>query len=719
MRDITFRSSALGRDMPYRVVVPATVKPDAKFPVIYLLHGGGADFHSWSNDSDVAGFAERGFILVMPEGSSSYYVNAVKRPQERYEDYIVTDLIANVEQNFPAVADREGRAIVGVSMGGFGAINLSLKHPDLFGFVGALSPALDVPTRPFSIHRIGQWREHSSIFGPWGSETRRANDPYRLALNADPNRMPYIYFSCGEQEGLLPANRKFAQILSDHHFQFEFHRVPGGHSWNQWNARLPDLFRSLSEHITSKPALGKPEASAVLLCQPDLGCAAKDQISASLFRYIESTMPHEKSVVIHPAKGISGSVQLPGDKSISHRYAMLGGIAEGTTKLENFSTGADCASTLGCLCALAVEWERNGSSVVIHGRGADLHAPTTPLDCGNSGSTIRMLSGILAGQDFTSELVGDESLSRRPMARIITPLEMMGTKIEASDGGRPPLRVSGRRLKAIDYKLPVASAQVKTSLLFAGLFADGTTRVEEPIQTRDHGELAMQAFGAQVDRSMKEVSISGRQKLRGIEATVPGDISSAAFFLCAAGLFPDSQLTIPGLLLNPTRARLLDVLIGLGLRIQMTDLEEQHGELVGTLQVRGGSLKGAHITGGDTAALIDEIPVLAAIAPYTNDGIEIRDARELRVKESDRIASVAKNLRLMGAEVEEFDDGLRIRGGQQLHGASLDSFGDHRIAMAFAVAALRADGDTEIKGADAAVISYPEFFTALDGLTHR
>jgi 3-phosphoshikimate 1-carboxyvinyltransferase len=398
---------------------------------------------------------------------------------------------------------------------------------------------------------------------------------------------------------------------------------------------------------------------------------------------------------------------------------MLGGIAEGTTKLENFSTGADCASTLGCLRALGVKWQRNEGSVVIQGSGAKLQAPSAPLDCGNSGSTIRMLSGILAGQDFMSELGGDESLSRRPMARIIKPLEMMGAKIEAGDGGRPPLRVTGARLKAIDYKLPVASAQVKTSLLFAGLYADGTTRIEEPIQTRDHGELALQAFGAQIDRRMREVSIEGGQTLHAIEAMVPGDISSAAFFLCAAGLFPDSQLSVPGLLLNPTRARLLDVLMGLGLRIKMSELEEHHGELVGTLLVQGGTLKGVRIAGGDAAALIDEIPVLAAIAPYTSDGIEIRDARELRVKESDRIASVATNLRLMGAEVEEFVDGLKIPGSQKLHGASLDSFGDHRIAMAFAVAALRAEGETEISGADAAVISYPEFFNMLESLLQR
>jgi 3-phosphoshikimate 1-carboxyvinyltransferase len=398
---------------------------------------------------------------------------------------------------------------------------------------------------------------------------------------------------------------------------------------------------------------------------------------------------------------------------------MLGGISEGVTKLENFSTGADCASTLACLRNLGVSWERDGGSVVIHGKGAKLQASPAALDCGNSGSTIRMLSGILAGQGFTSELTGDESLSKRPMARIIKPLELMGAKFVAQEGGRPPLQLTGGELKAIDYKLPVASAQVKTCLLFAGLYANGTTRVEEPIQTRDHGEQALQAFGAKLDRRMREVSIEGGQGLRGIEARVPGDISSAAFFLCAAGLFPDSQLVVPGLLLNPTRARLLDFLIGLGLRINMAELEENNGELVGTLQVQGGALKGARVSGGDTAALIDEIPVLAAIAPYTEQGMEIRDAKELRVKESDRIASLATNLRKMGAEVEEFEDGLRIPGKQKLHGASLDSFGDHRIAMAFAIAGLRAEGETEIRGADAATISYPEFFSTLEGLLQR
>ncbi|MBS1849719.1 MAG: 3-phosphoshikimate 1-carboxyvinyltransferase [Acidobacteria bacterium] len=430
-------------------------------------------------------------------------------------------------------------------------------------------------------------------------------------------------------------------------------------------------------------------------------------------------MSKSSNVIVRPAKGLKGTISLPGDKSISHRYAMLGGIAEGATKLENYSAGADCASTLGCLRSLGVEWTRDGGKIVIQGRGAKLQAPSAPLDCGNSGSTIRMLSGILAGQDFSTELFGDESLSRRPMARVITPLEAMGAKITAGNGGRPPLKISGGHLKAISYNMPVPSAQVKSCLLFAGLYADGETAVEESIRTRDHGEIALRAFGAEVKRTPQGASVRGGQTLKAIEARIPGDISSAAFFLCAAGLFPGSQLVVPNLLMNPTRARLLDILIGLGLGISVTQLEEHHGELVGTVQVEGGSLKGATISGADTAAVIDEIPVLSAIAPYTRDGIEIRDAKELRVKESDRIATVATNLRAMGAEVEEREDGLKIPGTQKLRGAEIDSFGDHRIAMAFAVAALRASGETLIRDAGAAVISFPGFFDSLDALVER
>jgi len=436
-------------------------------------------------------------------------------------------------------------------------------------------------------------------------------------------------------------------------------------------------------------------------------------------------MKVDTQALVRPARNIRGSVELPGDKSISHRYALLAGIADGPSRLENYSTGADCASTLGCMRALGVTWERKteGQSVIeVQGRGLALATPAMRLDCGNSGSTMRMLSGIVSGQHFTSEMTGDESLSRRPMERVIKPLTQMGAQIE-SDQGKPPLRITGGSLQPIDYKIPVASAQVKSCVMFAGLFADGESRIEEPLRTRDHGEVALRAFGVKLDRKSlgagSEVRIRGGQRLHGVETRIPGDISSAAFFLCAAALFPGSQLTIPNLLMNPTRARLLDILMQMGLHLSVTQLDEINGELVGSLQIEGGGLKGATLAGGDSAALIDEIPVLAAIAPFTEQGIAVRDAKELRIKESDRIKSIVTNLRAMGAEVEEREDGLKIPGRQTLQGAELDSYSDHRIAMAFAVAALRADGETQIAGAESAAISYPAFFQTLEALAER
>ncbi len=428
------------------------------------------------------------------------------------------------------------------------------------------------------------------------------------------------------------------------------------------------------------------------------------------------------TLTVRPARHVAGALRLPGDKSISHRYAMLASLAEGKSRFENYSTGADCASTLACMRSLGVHWERTDAAanvIEIEGRALSLQAPRAPLDCGNSGSTMRMLSGILAGQDFSCELFGDDSLSRRPMARIMRPLAEMGAKIEASEGDRPPLRIRGGNLKAIDYRMPIASAQVKSCVLFAGLFAKGVTCVDEPLRTRDHGEVALRAFGVELGRTGNATRIQGGQRLHAIEARVPGDLSSASFFFCAAALFPGSHLVIDTLLMNPTGARLLDILIGLGVRIAITQLEEQHGELVGTVKVEGQYLKMAEIAGADSAALIDEIPVLAAIAPFTENGIRIRDAKELRVKESDRIKAIALNLRAMGATVEEHEDGLTVPGGQSLHGAEIDSLGDHRIAMAFAVAALRAEGETQIKGADAAVISFPSFFETLESLVQR
>jgi 3-phosphoshikimate 1-carboxyvinyltransferase len=421
---------------------------------------------------------------------------------------------------------------------------------------------------------------------------------------------------------------------------------------------------------------------------------------------------------VRPANNLSGSVRLPGDKSISHRYAMLGAIAEGQTQLENFSSGADCASTLSCLRALGCLIESgNNAAVKIHGKGPALSAPATPLDCGNSGSTMRMLAGILAGQDFSSELIGDKSLSRRPMERIVTPLTSMGAVITATENYRPPLHIRGGRLHGIDYRIPVPSAQVKTALLLAALLAKGETQVEEPVRTRDHGEIALRAFGASLQRRSLCYSLAGGQKLHGISAVIPGDISSAAFFLCAAALFPDCNLILDQVLLNPTRAAILDLLVSMGLSLTILQVEDQHGELVGTVRVQhGGRLRGGRISGVQTAVLIDELPVLAAIAPYTENGIEIRDARELRVKESDRIAAMAENLRAFGARVEVFDDGLRVAGGQPLHGAEVESFGDHRVAMACAVAALRAQGDTRISNAQVVDISYPGFFATLENL---
>ena len=423
-------------------------------------------------------------------------------------------------------------------------------------------------------------------------------------------------------------------------------------------------------------------------------------------------------MVIKPAKNLVGSIRLPGDKSISHRYAMLAALAQGTTRLHNFSTGADCASTLACLKSLGVEVTKSNGEIAIAGRGGALISPSSPLDCGNSGSTMRMLSGIVAAQPFTSEMIGDASLSRRPMRRVIEPLTQMGASISSQDG-HAPLRIKGGRLRSIDYKPQVASAQVKSSLLFAGLLADGETIVEEPVRTRDHGEVALRAFGAQISRDRNRVSIKGGQQLKAIEAAVPGDISSAAFFLCAAALFPDSNLVIDSLLLNPTRAVLLDVLTVLGARVRMVQVEEQHGELVGTIALEAGPLKDIRLAGSQSAALIDEIPVFAAIAPYTSEGLVVHDAKELRVKESDRIAAVAKNLRAMGARVTEHEDGLTVPGGQQLHGAEIDSEHDHRIAMAFAIAALKAEGETVIHGADAAQVSFPEFFQMLEGVLER
>lgn len=417
---------------------------------------------------------------------------------------------------------------------------------------------------------------------------------------------------------------------------------------------------------------------------------------------------------VSPAARVSGAIALPGDKSISHRYAMISAIAEGPSRVRNYSTGADCHSTLGCVRALGIEVEGSGTEFTIHGRGLDgLRAPAGDLDAGNSGSTIRMISGILAAQPFTTRIFGDASLSRRPMQRIMTPLAGMGARIDAKDGKFPPLEIHGGRLRPIDYVLPVPSAQVKTCVLFGGVFAEGQTSVTEPVRSRDHSEIALREFGADVRTERLRISVAGRPRLTGRDLMVPSDLSSAAFFIVAALLVPGSSLTIQGVGLNPTRSSLLDFLIGMGAKIRIPNLESVNGELIGEIQIEHSALKGGTVEGGLTAALIDEIPVLAVLGAATEEGLTVKDASELRIKETDRIKAVVENLRRMGVNAEESADGMFIPGRQKFRAAAIDSFGDHRIAMAFAVAGLAADGDTTIEEAEAASISFPEFWDTL------
>ncbi|MDT7807153.1 MAG: 3-phosphoshikimate 1-carboxyvinyltransferase [Acidobacteriota bacterium] len=476
---------------------------------------------------------------------------------------------------------------------------------------------------------------------------------------------------------------------------------------------------------------------------------------------------------IKPARRLRGRLRVSGDKSVSHRAAIMAALAEGETRIENFSSSADCASTLQVLRGLGVRIEKDGSIVRVEGVGTGRDVPrfrpsSAPFDCGNSGTTMRLLAGVLAAQPFTSVLTGDESLSRRPMRRVIAPLELMGARVEAVEG-RAPLRVEGRRpLRGIRYEMPVASAQVKSCVLLAGLGAEGRTEVVEPLsQTRDHTERMLRWFGVNVEtrelsderehegnhevsresnrESNREgehegkhegvdedgrrvvVSLDGAAaRMRARDMTVPGDISSAAFPLAAALMLDGSELELEGVGLNPTRTAILDALRSLGAVLDVTGEREQSNEPVGDISVRGTgglapSARGANVIRGSVIAqLIDELPVLAVIGTCVEGGLEIRDARELRVKESDRISATVANLRAMGAEVEEFEDGLRVSGRTRLRGARLQSFGDHRIAMAFAVAALAARGETEIEGAEECVrISFPEFFPLLESVTER
>ena len=416
---------------------------------------------------------------------------------------------------------------------------------------------------------------------------------------------------------------------------------------------------------------------------------------------------------IAPVRRFRGRFTLPGDKSISHRVAILGAMAEGETRIRNFSTAADCASTLGCLAALGVEVTRQDpAEVVIAGRGlAGLGTPRDVLDAGNSGSTLRMLAGVLAGRPFRSVLDGDGSLRRRPMERVAAPLRAMGASIATTDG-RPPVTVDGGPLRGLRWDMPVASAQVKTAVLLAGLQATGTTIVREPEPSRDHTERLLPVFGAQVRAKTGEVSVEGGRPLRAATLTVPGDASSAAFLVVAALILPDSEVTIEGVLLNPRRTAFLEVLREMGADIE-TGIDEQDPEPVGWIRARSSALRGTTVRAAVVPALIDEIPVLAVAAAHATGTFTVTGAAELRAKESDRIASLREGLDRMGADVFERPDGFVLEGGTPLKGAAVRSHGDHRIAMALAVAALAAEGQTVIEGAECATVSFPGFYDVL------
>jgi 3-phosphoshikimate 1-carboxyvinyltransferase len=439
-------------------------------------------------------------------------------------------------------------------------------------------------------------------------------------------------------------------------------------------------------------------------------------------------------VIIRPAKRINGRLAVPGDKSISHRAAMIAAIATGVSRLTNYSTSADCASTLACLEKLGVRIERKDNEVTIHGVGLyGLRASDADLDCGNSGTTMRLLSGILAGQNFASTVTGDVSLRSRPMQRIIEPLEMMGAKINSLDGCAP-LRIQGRRpLQAMDYELLTASAQVKSCILLAGLNANGRTSVVENVITRDHTERMLHWFGASMETGAPNcepqaahlAAVKGDAQLIGAEVKVPGDISSAAYFIAAAALLTNSSLEIFDVGLNPTRVAFLERLRAMGIEIEVAPGSESSQEPLGSLRVRGRRIMKEAVSrmllvdGTIIPQLIDELPLLAVIGSQLTSGIEIRDAKELRVKECDRISATVEGLRAMGCDVEEFDDGMRVNGQVELRGAKIDSRGDHRIAMSFTVAGLVAGGETEIVDPDCVAVSFPEFFDLLESVTER
>jgi 3-phosphoshikimate 1-carboxyvinyltransferase len=426
-------------------------------------------------------------------------------------------------------------------------------------------------------------------------------------------------------------------------------------------------------------------------------------------------MSSAQTATVTPARRLQGRIRVPGDKSISHRYALLAALSEGRSELRNYAPGGDCRSTLNCLTGLGVDVSTSGGTVTLMGRGLHgFRSPADPLDAGNSGTTMRMLTGVLAGQRFDSVLSGDESLSRRPMRRVIDPLSRMGASIDATDG-HAPLTVHGRPLTAIDYTLPVPSAQVKSAILLAGLHAQGTTSVTQPASLRDHTERALAAFGFTAETRGMTTSIRGDQKGTGQSLLIPGDFSSAAFWMVAAAALPGSTVTIEDVGLNPTRTALIGVLRRFGARVDVRETAAAAGEPIGTIIVEGDRTGSVHITAPEVPELIDELPAIAALASHSGE-VRVDGAGELRIKESDRISALVTGLRALGVHAEERPDGFTIRGSGAPAGGVADASGDHRLAMAFAIAALAAEAPSRIDGADAVAVSYPGFFATLDRL---
>ena len=407
-------------------------------------------------------------------------------------------------------------------------------------------------------------------------------------------------------------------------------------------------------------------------------------------------------------KPLRGEITIPGDKSISHRAVMFGAISDGTTEITNFLQGQDCLSTISCFRKMGIEIENTKDNILVHGRGLHgLKAPSDILDAGNSGTTTRLISGILAGQDFTSELTGDASIQKRPMKRIMEPLSLMGAKIENE---HCPLYITGTKLHGIDYKMPVASAQVKTAIILAGLYADGETVIHEIEKSRDHTELMLSAMGADLTVDNLDITVKPTNDLTAVNVDVPGDISSAAFFLVLGAIMPNSQITVTNVGINPTRTGIIDVLKDMGADITLENVHTSAGETVADITVRSSSLKGTTVGGDIIPRLIDELPIIAVAAVFADGQTVIKDAQELKVKETNRIRAIVDEFNKCGIDITETDDGMIINGGKSIHGADFKTYGDHRMAMSLTVLAQLADGESTLDDSDCACVSYPTFF---------